>query len=111
MFSVLTISDYENPFTDHHYVDLEFYPNHLVLYMNRAFTVPCQTSSPYINMTFRCECHNPKPLGPEQGVVFDPKWGVKIAAVGREFDGLYVCETTINNVTYKRTFTFMIHGK
>ncbi|XP_045205164.2 vascular endothelial growth factor receptor 1-like isoform X2 [Mercenaria mercenaria] len=101
--------DLENPFTDRHYVDLPYYPNHLTLYMNRGFTVPCQTSSPDISITFRCECHNPKPLGPEQGVVFDPKWGVRIETVDGSFDGLYVCETTIGNFTYKRTFTFLIH--
>ncbi|XP_060558838.1 vascular endothelial growth factor receptor kdr-like [Ruditapes philippinarum] len=100
--------DLERPFTDHNYVDIPNYPNDLVLYLKTEFTIPCQTSFPDINVTFRCLCADPKPLGPEQGVVFDPKRGVRIETVDKSFDGVFACETNVNGITYSRTFTLLL---
>jgi hypothetical protein len=107
----IIFADPMNPFIDQNYIDLPGYENHLFLNLNRKFVVPCQTSLANANVTLRCDCHNPKPLGPEQGVTFDPKRGVLIEMVTMAFDGIYVCETIIDSITYSRIYTFLIQGK
>lgn len=109
--SIFFIADPKQPFADDKYIDMPRYPNPLNLYMNTPFVVPCQTSSPDLNVTLSCICHVKGPLGIKDGVTFDPQKGFIIENVRESFDGLHVCETTVGNKTFSRLFIFYIYSK
>ena len=92
-------------------MDIPYYPNFLSLTYGKKAIIPCGTSNPSYNVTFMCECHKPKPLGPEDGIMFDPRDGFIIAKTEHSMDGLYKCFTTVNNQTFVRIFTFVIEGE
>ena len=84
-------------------------PSFKHLYQGRPAVIPCRTSNPKYRVEFTCLCMNPQPLGPADGVLYDPKVGVTILNPDKEVDGLFQCMVmTDDGMVHSRIFVFVI---
>lgn len=89
-------SDMEHIFPDRSLYDFPGYPNMMTLFQGHRAVIPCWTSTPYVTVKLSKDSWDPrdqKPLGPEDGVTWDPKLGFIIENPSNKFDGMHKCET------------------
>ena len=95
-FLSFSFSDMENIFPDRSIYDIPYFPNMRDLFQGHRAVIPCWVSNPNVTVRFLKDSYQPwdqKPIGPEDGVFWDPKQGFIIENPDKTFDGMYKCET------------------
>ena len=73
------------------------------LIQGRRAVIPCWVSDPSVEVHFLKDSYLPEdqdPLGPEDGVIWDPRQGFIIENPNKNFDGLHKCTTDTASVNF-----------
>lgn len=102
---IIYFTDLDNIFPDRNLINVPGFPfpNPRNLFQGHQAIIPCWVSTPNVTVRFLRDTWDPldqEPLGPDDGVTWDPKQGFIIENPDRRFDGMHKCETEYKTIFF-----------